>query len=518
LSAWAGAASAYCREITAPTPPSFDPATSPTGCWAGDGNPVDEVYWRNLCVSYSLQQNGTNQLPFPMVRQIAAQAFAAWSLPPCSSAGSPSITADELEPPGQSGVACDQVQYNPYGPNQNLVVFRDNGWSDGDAVNTLGLTTVTYSKRTGEILDADMELNSSPAHPLVLSPPDPAGSYDLLSVMTHEAGHFLGLAHSADTSAVMYAFYQPGSITLQPDDIQGICAIYPPDGTRSTSAGPVTGGQCCNVPVGGLASDCAPDGPDGSVIPAPSAMPEAVAVSPCSTSEAPPPSGKSGGCGVGGEGTGSPWGALLVGVAALGGRLRRVRRRLRPLTLALLVAIPGAGALMWDADARASVAIAVSLEELARGAAGVAMVTSLEQRAAWENGRIITRTRVRIDRLVAGDLPSEAWLRTRGGVVGEIGQIVEGEPSFALGQTSLVFLRPHTNDEFAIAGAPTFVVAERAQGQYAIVADARGALRLAQGRAGLLLSAAASPARALLHGRLVEDAVRDVAAVWARTH
>src|SRR5437870_2016115 len=49
----ARSASAYCREITAATPPSFDPATSPTGCWAGDGPPAQEVYWKNLCVGYS---------------------------------------------------------------------------------------------------------------------------------------------------------------------------------------------------------------------------------------------------------------------------------------------------------------------------------------------------------------------------------------------------------------------------------------------------------------------------------
>jgi hypothetical protein len=330
-------AAAYCREITALTPASFDPAASATGCWTGDGSPAQEVYWKNLCVSYSLQQNGTNQLPFPLVRQIAAQAFAAWSQPGCASGGAPTITANELEPPGQDGVACDQVQFNPYGPNQNVVVFRDDGWpDDGDSVNTLGLTTVTYAKSSGEILDADMEINSSPAHPLVISPPDPANTYDLLSVMTHEAGHFLGLAHSTDTTAVMYAFYKAGSTTLQPDDVEGICAIDPPDGTRSTSAGALTAASCCPIPVGGLASTCAPEAADGAVVPAPDSSPEAVAVAPCSAG-ASSPSVKSGGCGVapGGVATGAgalggvakgafaPWGAFVVAGIVLARRRRR---------------------------------------------------------------------------------------------------------------------------------------------------------------------------------------------------
>src|ERR1700722_8605 len=51
-----GTASAFCREITALTPPSFDPAISPTGCWAGDGGPLNEVYRQNPRITYILPQ------------------------------------------------------------------------------------------------------------------------------------------------------------------------------------------------------------------------------------------------------------------------------------------------------------------------------------------------------------------------------------------------------------------------------------------------------------------------------
>uniref|UniRef100_A0A803MBT7 Peptidase metallopeptidase domain-containing protein n=1 Tax=Chenopodium quinoa TaxID=63459 RepID=A0A803MBT7_CHEQI len=54
--------------------------------------------------------------------------------------------------------------------------------------------------------------------------------FDLYSVPLHEIGHLLGLAHSADPSAVMYPTINPGERKrgLQPDDIQGIQAIYGP--------------------------------------------------------------------------------------------------------------------------------------------------------------------------------------------------------------------------------------------------------------------------------------------------
>ncbi|XP_021747241.1 metalloendoproteinase 5-MMP-like [Chenopodium quinoa] len=55
--------------------------------------------------------------------------------------------------------------------------------------------------------------------------------FDLNSVVLHEIGHLLGLAHSADPSAVMHPGIAPGGRRreLQPDDIQGIQALYGPN-------------------------------------------------------------------------------------------------------------------------------------------------------------------------------------------------------------------------------------------------------------------------------------------------
>ncbi|XP_030469881.2 metalloendoproteinase 1-like [Syzygium oleosum] len=52
---------------------------------------------------------------------------------------------------------------------------------------------------------------------------------DLESVALHEIGHVLGLAHSNDEKAVMYAVTLAGSVKrdLQQDDINGIRVLYP---------------------------------------------------------------------------------------------------------------------------------------------------------------------------------------------------------------------------------------------------------------------------------------------------
>jgi hypothetical protein len=246
-------ADAYCRGLTQAGP---DPAST-HACFAG-GPGIFELYWRNRCVGYSLQKDASAQVSLAQATPIAAQAFAAWTGASCG-AGGPSVQAVDEGP-----VACGSVGYHPDGPNQHTIVFRDDGWPHNDPNNALALTTITYDERTGEIYDADIEINS---HDFSIVPEGPTGQaqYDLLSILTHEAGHFLGLAHSADASAVMYTFYRPGSTSLTSDDVAGICSIYPPDGTRSTSAGVVTADACDPTPRHGFASACSAPAQDAGV-------------------------------------------------------------------------------------------------------------------------------------------------------------------------------------------------------------------------------------------------------------
>ena len=63
----------------------------------------------------------------------------------------------------------------------------------------LALTTLSFTE-AGEIYDVDVEVNTAD-HDIVLEPLP--GQADLLSVCTHEAGHFFGLSHSTVPDATM---------------------------------------------------------------------------------------------------------------------------------------------------------------------------------------------------------------------------------------------------------------------------------------------------------------------------
>lgn len=204
-----------------------------------------ELFWPSHCVGYSVQRDASSQVDLETTRALVAEAFSAWESAACED-GAPTITAEDLGP-----VSCDQVQYDAETKNANVIVFRDTDWPYGGSA-ALALTTVTYALETGEIRDADIEINSAEVS---LTTADDVVDVDLLSILTHEAGHFLGLAHAPVAAATMNGDYPPSSITLRSldaDDQAGICAIYPPSAT----------GLCDSTPKNGLGDECAEPSPE----------------------------------------------------------------------------------------------------------------------------------------------------------------------------------------------------------------------------------------------------------------
>jgi hypothetical protein len=118
--------------------------------------------------------------------------------------------------------------------------------------------------------------------------------YDLEAVLTHELGHLIGLDHTPDFDATMFAGYEPGTIdqrTLEEDDLLAACDAYP--GMRTATCDP--------EPRGGLGDLC---GGEGNPV-------DEQGVSGCASS------------GLGSAASLSGWGALLCGASLVLGRRRR---------------------------------------------------------------------------------------------------------------------------------------------------------------------------------------------------
>jgi hypothetical protein len=242
---------AYCRTRTVETKADYDATTE--GCFQAG----DPLFWRNSCIGYSIQQEGTKQIAYNIVADLISTAFTRWTGAACpvdaNGRSRPSIDVRDLGP-----VECGDIKFVSGAANQNVIVFRDDTWTYAETV--LGLTKVQYLPSTGEISGADMEINMVHMPPFRTEDPVGDGEYDFLSVVTHEAGHFLGIAHSDTKSATMYAFLSRGQAftrRLAADDIEAVCEVYRPNGDRSVLKEKVTAApQCDPTPRGGYASEC----------------------------------------------------------------------------------------------------------------------------------------------------------------------------------------------------------------------------------------------------------------------
>lgn len=266
-----------------------------------------ELAWRVPVVPWSLSRGALDADPphiapscvtsvagDPALEAIRA-SFAAWEQP-CA----------ELHLPYAG--TLPEIRVGVVGPTENVLVFRE-GWctnlsprpacyDDWDVDcggiyncfedhtscpsppcadrSVVALTSVLYDPRTGRIYDADIEINGWDGAAGSLAGPQPGNGWyftcypdpeplstcttygqdgckfiDLQNTVTHEVGHFLGLAHpcghpglpactqSAPEGEEPYLARTMSPTTnvgetlkrsLSDDDVAGVCAIYPPSG------------------------------------------------------------------------------------------------------------------------------------------------------------------------------------------------------------------------------------------------------------------------------------------------
>jgi hypothetical protein len=174
-------------------------------------------------------------------------------------------------------------------------------------------------------------------------------------------------------------------------------------------------------------------------------------------------------------------------------------------------------------SAAASTSIELSVADLVSKSTLVLAGTPLESRSLWEESeggrgrRIVTYTRLRVDRVIDGAPSAEVWVRTLGGEVGDIGQHVDGEAVLSPQRSALLFLRWLPGGAHGVVGM--------AQGQYPLEMPSGGgpARLLAPIGIGRLVpnarpltlpgqSPTRLPARLVFSGQTLDEAARLVLA------
>ncbi len=228
-------ANAFCRtRVCKGGPCPLDENGCPT-------SGVFAVWAEPMPLTFRFHARGTALLVNEEARAAVRAAFFRWTDVQCDGRRTSLrfVEGEEIfdeKPLTVDGKATNSV--SPFG-----IFFRDTGWphgaENGDGV--VALTTLIAGVSTGRITYADIEINSG-GQGFALS--ETTSGIDLQTAMTHEVGHYIGLAHSLLNNSIMSADLcgqadrcsreKVASRRLADDDRAAVCALYPPDRVASS--------------------------------------------------------------------------------------------------------------------------------------------------------------------------------------------------------------------------------------------------------------------------------------------
>ena len=178
---------------------------------------VDDVptHWQQQCIPWKMNELGSDDITFEEAHEVVAAAFTTWA----------DVQESFIRFEDQGTTELDIVSPNQ-GAGENIIMWHEEDeWPY--ALHVIGLTSLTYDTTTGQIVDADIEMNGDDYRFAI---DGSLHAYDSQQALTHEVGHLLGLDHSLDEDATMFAQSQPGEShkrLLAPDDVAGLVFSHP---------------------------------------------------------------------------------------------------------------------------------------------------------------------------------------------------------------------------------------------------------------------------------------------------
>jgi hypothetical protein len=146
-----------------------------------------------------------------------------------------------------TGIYADALD----GENTVYFILDPDQWTDerGYDSKSLAMTKIRNNPTTGQILEADIEINAAAFN--FKSPPESveAETRRLGYTIEHEFGHLVGMGHSEVETALMYATTTDDIVAfplvLDNDDVEGACYLYQDVEVHIiTPASPATEGGC----------------------------------------------------------------------------------------------------------------------------------------------------------------------------------------------------------------------------------------------------------------------------------
>jgi hypothetical protein len=241
------------------------------------------LYWADSCEVVTVYLNGFTQMSADEVTKSITEAAHTWGpdavdCPAAQGGATPGHPYLEIIPQMSSGGAVTAAAKD----GRNSIVFVTDPAQWTHPAGALAVTSAP-PEPSGQITEADIEINATDPAAIPWANLDPGSAparngverYDLQTVLTHEFGHFLGLAHTCITPpglggsddgsptatvddqgvaiptcsevpdntnataalSVMWFEIQPESIakrSLAADDVAAVCAVYPAANQRGT--------------------------------------------------------------------------------------------------------------------------------------------------------------------------------------------------------------------------------------------------------------------------------------------
>jgi hypothetical protein len=191
---------------------------------------------------YQVNERGSDDLDIDALLAEVHAGMSEWTTPDCTGA---TTRYDGLTPE----LSAD-----------NVIAWRESDWSDGaEAVAVTATSFVENGSGVPEIVAATMRLNGQHWTWVTGASASEERTINTFSVILHEGGHYWGLGHTQVPMSVMNLEYSKDLSGLAPDDIEGICSLYP-KGQVDPAPPDCDAGPCVDSPGSCVVDrDCASD-------------------------------------------------------------------------------------------------------------------------------------------------------------------------------------------------------------------------------------------------------------------